>query len=175
LRQSLVTTRSLGSRGLRVAATETFKDVPTFWSRWCHQAFICPTNGCAETDFASLEQVLERTHARVLITSSNANVELIRQHRKQLEKRVGIALAQDPALGIALHKERTLEVASQLGLHIPQAVTITSESEVAAAVHEIGLPAVINRESRKAGIPAHLNQDLSTNLISDGMVHGLPD
>jgi len=30
------------------------------------------------------------------------------------------------------------------------------------------------RESRKAGIPAHLNQDLSTNLISDGMVHGLP-
>jgi len=33
----------------------------------------------------------------------------------------------------------------------------------------------ISRESRKAGIPAHLNQDLSTNLISDGMVHGLPD
>jgi len=32
----------------------------------------------------------------------------------------------------------------------------------------------MNRESRKAGIPAHLNQDLSTNLISDGMVHGLP-
>ena len=32
----------------------------------------------------------------------------------------------------------------------------------------------LNRESRKAGIPAHLNQDLSTNLISDGMVHGLP-
>jgi hypothetical protein len=31
-----------------------------------------------------------------------------------------------------------------------------------------------NRESRKAGIPAYLNQDLSTNLISDGRVHGHP-
>jgi predicted ATP-grasp superfamily ATP-dependent carboligase len=143
LRQSLVATRSLGSRGVRVAAMETVKSVPTFWSRWCHQAFVCPTDGRKETDLASLEQVLERTNARVLITSSAANVELIREHRKQLEKRVGIALAQDPALGIALHKERTLEIASQLGLHIPRAVTIKSESEVAAAVHEIGLPAVI--------------------------------
>ncbi len=143
LRQSLVATRSLGRRGLRVAAMESFRDVPTFWSRWCHQAFVCPTDGRQETDFASLDEVLKHTNARVLIISSNANVELIRQHRKQLEKRVGIALAQDPALGIALHKERTLEVASQLGLHIPQAVTITSESEVAAAAHEIGLPAVI--------------------------------
>jgi hypothetical protein len=33
---------------------------------------------------------------------SNANAELIRQHRKQLEKRVGVALAQDSALDIAL-------------------------------------------------------------------------
>jgi hypothetical protein len=32
----------------------------------------------------------------------------------------------------------------------------------------------LNRESRKAGIPAYLNQDLSTNLISDGRVHGHP-
>jgi len=40
---------------------------------------------------------------------------------------------------------------------------------------ELNKISIINRESRKAGIPAHLNQDLSTNLISDGMVHGLPD
>lgn len=143
LRQSLVATRSLGSRGVRVAAMETAKAVPTFWSRWCHQAFVCPTDGRKETDLASLEQVLEHTNARVLITSSAANVELIREHRKQLEKRVGIALAQDPALGIALHKERTLEIANQLGLHIPRAVTIKNENEVAEALHEIGLPVVI--------------------------------
>ena len=143
LRQSLVAVRSLGSRGVRVAVMETFKDVPTFWSRWCHQAFAWPTNGHLEIDLSLIEQVLERTSARVLITSSDANLELIRQHRQQLENRVCIALANDPALGIALDKEHTLEIARQLGLHIPPAVTIKSETEVTAAVREIGLPAVI--------------------------------
>ena len=143
LRQSLVTVRSLGSRGLRVAAMETFNGLPTFWSRWCQQAFVCPTDGKAETYCAALEEVLEQTNAGVLISSSNATVELLRQHREKLEKRTRIALSKDPALGIALHKELTLEVAREQGLHIPRAVTIKRESEVVAALHEIGLPAVV--------------------------------
>jgi predicted ATP-grasp superfamily ATP-dependent carboligase len=122
---------------------ETFNGLPTFWSRWCQQAFVCPTDGKAETYLAALEQVLEQTNAGVLISSSNATVELIRQHREKLEKRVRIALSKDPALGIALHKELTLEVAREQGLRIPRAVTVKSESEVLAALHEIGLPAVI--------------------------------
>ena len=81
-RQTLVTVRSLGSRGLRIAAMETCSDVPTFWSRWCQQAFVCPTDGKAETYLAALEQVLEQTNAGVLITTSDVNVELIRQHRE---------------------------------------------------------------------------------------------
>lgn len=143
LRQSLVTVRSLGSRGLSVAAAETFNGVPTFWSRWCQQAFVCPTDGRADIYLAALEQVLEQTPARVLITSSNATVELLRQHREKLEKRVHLALSQEPALGIALHKELTLEVAKELGLCIPRAVTIKNESEVGLALREIGLPAVV--------------------------------
>jgi predicted ATP-grasp superfamily ATP-dependent carboligase len=143
LRQSLVTTRSLGSRGLRVAAFETSDGAPTFWSRWCRQGFVCATDGSAEAYLRCLEQVLDRTDARVLISSSDANVELICRHREQLEKRVCIALAGEPALKIALNKERTLEVARQLGLHVPQAVTVKGVSEVKAALDEIGLPAVV--------------------------------
>src|SRR5947199_43005 len=90
LRQSLTTVRSLGSRGLRVAAMETFGGIPTFWSRWCQQAFVCPTDGSAKTYLTCLEKALECTGARVLIVSSDANVELIRLHREQLERRVHI-------------------------------------------------------------------------------------
>jgi predicted ATP-grasp superfamily ATP-dependent carboligase len=143
LRQSLMTVRSLGSRGLRVAAMETFDGVPTFWSRWCQQAFVCPTDESTKTYLSCLERALERTGARVLIVSSDANVELIRLHRKQLEQRVCIALAKEPALGIAFNKDQTLEVARQLGLGVPHAVTIGTVSEVATALHEIGLPAVV--------------------------------
>ncbi len=143
LRQSLVTTRSLGCRGLCVAALETSDGVPTFWSRWCQQGFVCATDGSAEAYLRCLEQVLDCTGARVLISSSDANVELIRRHREQLEKRVCIALAREPALGIALNKERTLEVARKLGLRVPHAVIVGGVNEVKAALYEIGLPAVV--------------------------------
>src|SRR5258708_2787573 len=65
LRQSLVAVRSLGSRGLHIAAMDTLKDIPTFWSRWCHHAFVCPRDEGLEINLASLEQVLEHTNARV--------------------------------------------------------------------------------------------------------------
>src|SRR5690242_6080051 len=102
LRQSLVTVRSLGSRGLRIAALETFSGVPTFYSRWCRQAFVYPTDGSTETFLAYLEQLLDTTRIGVLITSTDADAALIRLHRESLEKRVRIALAKEPALGIAL-------------------------------------------------------------------------
>jgi hypothetical protein len=75
LRQSLVTTRSLGHRGLRVAAlevtnkVETSSSVPTFSSHWCSQKFVAPSyEQQTEAFFAYLEQALEHTGAQVLLT-----------------------------------------------------------------------------------------------------------
>src|SRR4051812_388409 len=75
-RQSLVTVRSLGSRGLRVAALETSGGVPAFSSRWCQQKFICGADEDTEGYLTYLEQVLNDTGARVLLTSSDATVAL---------------------------------------------------------------------------------------------------
>ena len=66
-----------------------------------------------------LEEILDMMGVRVLIASSDGTIALIRQHRKQLEQRVRIALAKEPALSIAVNKERTLAIAKQLGLGIP--------------------------------------------------------
>ncbi len=144
LRQSLVTVRSLGHRGLHVAALEASKSVPTFSSRWCQQAFCAPSyEQSPEPYLAYLEQLLDHSRARVLITSSDGTVALIRQHRAQLEQRVRIALAKEPALRIATNKDQTLEIAKQLGLGIPRGVNVGSLNEVSAALHEIGLPAVV--------------------------------
>src|SRR5947207_9991113 len=150
LRQSLVAVRSLGRRGLRVAAAEASNKLggvstpPTFSSRWCQQKFIAPSYEQSTEPFLTyLEQMLDQTGARVLITSSDGTLALIRQHRKQLERRVAVALAKDPALGIAINKDQTLEIATQLGIAVPRGVKVGSVNEVSAALHEIGLPAVI--------------------------------
>ena len=143
LRQSLMTARSLGSRGLRVAALETFAGVPVFSSRWCQQAFVCPADVGTKDFLTYLEQVLDCPGARVLIASSDATIALIRRYRVQLEQRVHIALAREPALGIAMNKEQTLEMAKQLGVGVPRGVKVKAVGEVEVALREIGLPAVV--------------------------------
>jgi predicted ATP-grasp superfamily ATP-dependent carboligase len=143
LGQSLATVRSLGSRGLRVAALGTSAGVPTFSSRWCQRAFVCPADEGSEAYLSYLEQLLDRNSVGVLITSSDATIALIRRHRERLEQRVRIALPKEPALGIAINKEQTLAIAKGLGLGVPRGVSVGAVGEVRAALREIGLPVVI--------------------------------
>jgi predicted ATP-grasp superfamily ATP-dependent carboligase len=143
LRQSLAAVRSLGSRGLRVAVLGTARGSPTFSSRWCQQAFICPAQEGTDAYFSYLEELLDRIRVSVLITASDNTLALLRRHREQLEARVRIALAKEPALGIAINKARTLEVARQLGLRVPRSISVQTVSQVKAALDEIGLPVVV--------------------------------
>lgn len=143
LRQSLVSVRSLGSRNLRVAALETFDDVPAFSSKWCQQKAVLQAEEGTDGYFACLQQVLTATDAKVMIPSSDGTIALIRRHRQPLEQLTHIALAKEPALSIAVDKGQTLEVAGKLGLLIPRGIQVASSSDVAAALREIGLPAVV--------------------------------
>src|SRR5437588_1380468 len=143
LRQSLVTVRSLGRRGLGVAAAETHDHAPAFASRWCQRGFVFPAKEGTDAYQGILEHWLERTGARVLIASNDATIALLRRHRARLEPRVRVALAPEPALTIAISKERTLAVARRLGLRVPREVIARDGADVTAALKEIGLPAVI--------------------------------
>lgn len=150
LRQSLVTVRSLGKRGMRVAALEIAgareksHSVPTFASRWCQRAYNAPAYEHETEPFLTyLKQLLDHSGARVLITSSDGTLAVIREHREELERRVAIALAQDAALEIAIDKEQTLELAAQLGVGVPRGVVVKGVDEAPAAIREIGLPAVV--------------------------------
>lgn len=151
LRQSLTTVRSLGRRGKKVAALETTnaieksKHVPTFTSRWCQEYSIVPTyEKQAEPFLASLEHFLDYTGARVLISSSDEGIDVLRSNRAAIEQRgTRLALAKESSLAIAIRNDRTLEVAERLGMGIPRGVVITGASEVSRALREIGLPAVV--------------------------------
>jgi predicted ATP-grasp superfamily ATP-dependent carboligase len=167
LRQSLVSVRSLGRRNLRAAALETFDGVPAFSSKWCQQKVVSQAEEGTDSYFTYLQEVLTATGAKVLITSSDGTIALIRRHREVLEQLTHIALAKEPALSIAVNKQQTLEIASKLGLLIPRSVLVgtdpnandirnrvgarhdpyeacpASSSDVEAALREVGLPAVV--------------------------------
>jgi len=143
LRQSLVTVRSLGRLGLSVAAVDTVSHVPAFSSRWCRSGFVCPADEGTDAYVAYLEEVLGRVGARILISSGDGTIALLRRHRGRVQQRVRIALAGEAALAIAVSKERTLAVAKRLGIGVPRTVFVSTVDEVPAALKEIGLPAVV--------------------------------
>lgn len=150
LRQSLVAVRTLGKRGMHVAALETIQPlhknraIPTFASRWCEHAYVAPGYEQQTEPFLTyLHQVLAYTGARVLLTSSDGTVAVIREQRAEIEKYTRVALAKEAALEAAINKDLTLEIAARLGMGIPRGVAISSTSEVKEAIHEIGLPAVV--------------------------------
>ena len=142
-RQSLATVRSLGCRGIQVAVLNSCADAPAFSSRWCRHKFVCPANEGSEEYLAYLMQVLDATGARVVISSSDGTIELLRRHRQELEQRTTLALAREPALGIAIDKMQTLDIARRLGLKVPRSVLVSEVSEVQSALREIGLPAIV--------------------------------
>ena len=142
-RQSLVTVRSLGHRGLEVAALDRRSNAPAFSSRWCRRALVCPAMPATSEYLDYLEQALASTHAPVVIPSADATVDLLRRHRERLTSSVRIAVADEPAMAIAVDKARTLAVARDLGIRVPRSVMVRSIADVPDAVKEIGLPAVI--------------------------------
>ncbi|HEV8380332.1 MAG TPA: ATP-grasp domain-containing protein [Gemmatimonadales bacterium] len=143
LRQSLVTVRCLGRRGLGIAAAETHPRAPAFASRWCQRGLVFSAKEGTDAYYEMLEHWLERTGAGLLIASHDATIALLRSYRARLEPRVHLALAAEPALAIAINKERTLAVARGLGLQVPREAVVRNDDEIAAALDAIGLPAVI--------------------------------
>jgi len=147
LRQSLVAVRSLGRRGLRVAALEVDNRagaVPTFSSRWCERALIAPAHHDDARPFVDyLDRCLAELRPPVLIASSDLTVDVVRRHRERLERYTRVALAPDAALAVAVNKERTLAVAHELGVGVPRGVPVTSAADVRSAVRELGVPLVV--------------------------------
>src|SRR5690348_16353669 len=151
LRQSLVSVRSLGRRNLKVAALELSnviersKYIPAFTSRWCQQTYVAPMyEPCREPFIEYLKLLVTTTSTRVLITSSDGTLAVLREHRDEIEQwGTRIALAKVPALAAAINKDQTLEIAKLLGLGIPRGVMVKAVDEVVEAVHDVGLPAVV--------------------------------
>ncbi len=143
LRQSLATIRSLGRRGLAVGAVDVAADVPAFRSRWCRRHFVSPADEGTTASLAYVEGLLASPGARVLVPSHDGTIALLRQHRSRIEQRVRIALASEPAMAVAVNKDRTLAIAAQLGISVPPRLSLTTETDVPAAIKDIGLPAVV--------------------------------
>ena len=87
--------------------------------------------------------MLEQRPARVLLAAHDGVIEALRSDRARIETRVSLALASEPALEVAVSKPRTLAVARTLGIPVPRGAEAVDSTDVAAALAEVGLPAIV--------------------------------
>jgi|HubBroStandDraft_6_1064221.scaffolds.fasta_scaffold20123_2 predicted ATP-grasp superfamily ATP-dependent carboligase len=143
-RQALVATRELGRAGLGVCAVECQAGAPAFASRWCTVSSILPDFAQQPDAFVdALLGVCAGHHPQALIPSHDGAIEALRGRRADVQRAVGLALASEEALAIAIDKTRTLATASALGLRVPRGAAVTEAGEAESALQEVGLPAVV--------------------------------
>jgi predicted ATP-grasp superfamily ATP-dependent carboligase len=146
-RQSLATLRSLTRRGLRVGAVACESDywwAPATRSRLCaFDSSVPDLADDATTYVAGVLRLLDERPARMLLPASDGAIQALRLKRPEIERRTALPLAKEAALDIAISKARTLELAAELGLSVPHSLAIEEEADLASALAQVGLPAVL--------------------------------
>jgi predicted ATP-grasp superfamily ATP-dependent carboligase len=146
-RQALTCMRVFSRAGLRVGTVACQSDAegaPAFRSRWCRLRAVVPdVADDADAYVDTLLKVLETCPAQMVLPCHDGSIEAIRARRADLERHTAIPLGSEAALDIAVSKVRTLAVAQELGIAVPRSVLVTDTADVAAAIREVGCPAVV--------------------------------
>ncbi|HXW58277.1 MAG TPA: NAD(P)-binding domain-containing protein [Solirubrobacteraceae bacterium] len=143
-RQALVALRELGRAGLRVGAADSDPRAPGLASRWSAVASVVP--GFAEHPDAYVDAVLELCAERApqsLIVAHDGSIEALRMRRADVQRLVGLALAPEQALAVAIDKTQTLAFAERLGLRAPRGRLVEGPERAQEAIAEVGLPLVV--------------------------------
>jgi FAD-dependent urate hydroxylase len=172
-RQALVVTRALGRRGLLVMGAESADlcdprfGAPTFASRWSTTHHVLPSYHDDPTSYArDLLALVSAQRTRVVIPSMDGSIAALRPWRSSFEREgVAVAIASEAAFEVANDKQRTLRVAEELGVSYPRTVPIDRIEDTAAALAEVGLPAVIKPVRSWVS-----TTDLSTRVISEAVL-----
>jgi cation diffusion facilitator CzcD-associated flavoprotein CzcO/predicted ATP-grasp superfamily ATP-dependent carboligase len=139
-RPALVSIRELGRAGAGVCAVDTEADAPGFVSRWSRASAHVPDFAVDPDAYVDALLSLCATHSpRSLLTAHDGTIEALRARRAELEAVVGVALAPEEALAVAVDKTATLTVAATLGMRAPIGVRARDGGDAS----EVPLPLVV--------------------------------
>lgn len=143
-RQALVAVRALGREGLTVGALDSDPHAPGLASRWCAVGTVVPGFVHSQDEYVdAVLRVCGEHRPRTLIPGHDGSIEALRRRRAEVERAVGLALAPEQALAVAIDKTRTLAFAETVGLRAPRGCQVTEPDQAEAAIAEVGLPAVV--------------------------------
>lgn len=163
---ALAIVRSLGRQGVAVQVASSQAAPLAGYSRHARRRLRYPDPLLAEHAFVDwLAQHLAQSPAALVIPVTERTLGPLMRQRHRFDDR-RIAMAPSDALEQVLDKERTVQLARQLGVPVPRSVTVESLDDLDAAVSAIGYPVVV-KPSRSVGQNAHQRVQLSVGYAQD--------
>jgi len=148
---ALAVVRSLGARGLRVAAAGSAWSAKALWSRYCRRRGLYPSPARSVRAFrAALDRMLETLRPAVLMPMDEQTIMALAPERAALEARVdALPLAAPDALRTAFDKRETVRLAALLDVPVPATVSIGDLGELDRVRSQLTYPVVIKPRTSK--------------------------
>lgn len=142
---ALAVVRSLGQKGLSVAAADSVRFAKSFFSRYCVASAIypSPTHGIREFQ-KGMARILDRLAPAMLMPMAERTILALTADREEVEARVTLApLPSREALRVAFDKHATIELAQSLGVPAPRTFSFRELPDLERVRAQIPYPAVI--------------------------------
>lgn len=156
--------QSLGRRGVTVDAASDQDDCLAFYSRYAHRKIRQSGYSGSNTEFSNWIHGLHHSSPYdLIIPATEASLLLMKTLDAGDDVRLKAALPCNSALNVALDKERTWELAAQLGIPVPQSVVYGSLNDLG---EEPAYPVVLKPVSSKVEIAGQLRH-LAPTIVSN--------
>ncbi len=151
-KHSLPVIRSLGEKGVEVVAASHHRRALGFYSRYCRDHLITPRAREGESYIRCLLRELEDREIDVLIPVGGEVTESICYRKSRFTKYTRLALPPDESMAIASNKNRTIELASNLGISTPATYFPRSIEEVEKNAVGFRYPAVLKAAKGRGSV-----------------------
>jgi predicted ATP-grasp superfamily ATP-dependent carboligase/thymidylate kinase len=136
--------RSLGRKGYRVVAADFNPKSLGFRSRYANEKVVYPApenDPDAFCDF--ILETVKSLGVDLIIPVTDLTQQPLANARAEFAGKCKLAIASQAALDVVTDKDKTVELAQQLGVPVPKTFTVYTIAEAQALAEELGWPVVV--------------------------------
>lgn len=145
LQSALAAVRSLGEKGIKVICGSSSKTAMSLYSKFCYKKFFYISPKKDKYRFlADLKKLAKSIDEEILVYCFSDETFLpVSEHRKFFPSNLKIIAPAQDNIEIAFSKEKTLRLAQELGIEIPETFFLKSAEEINELKNKLEFPIII--------------------------------
>jgi len=149
---SLAITRSLGSKGMRVAVASHRRVFSlSFYSKFCRKRLVYPDPEKKKEEFVKfLLDELKRGGYDILLPVRSTVTPVVAEYKEKLSRYTNFVIPSKESMEAANNKEKTFKFADKIGIPIPRTFYPENLDQVESSAKQLSFPVVV-KASHGAG------------------------